>query len=492
MTTKKKKQAHPGPSTKDLQLSMKKLVLFLTLFLSAHAFAQITNQVGIINDINLRPEGDRFSILIVGQGKLEPNTIVIDNPPRIALDFPNVRNMLYPRTIEAETNSYVHRIRTSLYAKGRETISRITIDLKNRWDYGLYKTDQGVVLTLAPANQKASKEKEKENEPKSTKSPAATVPPPPDVRVPSSEGNGVTSDPNAKKTVQQQTNKPNVKPAVQQQQQTPQPAVKTPVQRQPNTPPPPVQTPQDIVIGSEDLLEISVFELPQFDTTTRVQGDGTITMPLVGSIEVRGLKKKDVEARIATALQAKYVNNANVSVNVKEYKSRQVSLLGEVKQPGAYYVMSQRTLLQLLSEAGGLSPAAGPKCYVFRPGASKIEIDLRDLMVNGNPALNIPIYPGDVVNVPADTKIVIYVLGAVRLPGAVHLSTSMPVTLLAAVAAAGGPTESAKQSDIKIKRRHSTGEENLIKVNLKDILSGKTEDIPLSEGDIITVPESFF
>jgi polysaccharide export outer membrane protein len=112
--------------------------------------------------------------------------------------------------------------------------------------------------------------------------------------------------------------------------------------------------------------------------------------------------------------------------------------------------------------------------------------------VNGNPALNIAIYPGDVVNVPPDTKIVIYVLGAVRLPGAVQLSTSMPVTLLAAIAAAGGPTDSAKQSDIKIKRRNSTGEENLIKVNLKDILSGKTEDMPLSEGDIITVPESFF
>ena len=113
-------------------------------------------------------------------------------------------------------------------------------------------------------------------------------------------------------------------------------------------------------------------------------------------------------------------------------------------------------------------------------------------MVNGNPVLNIPIYPGDVVNVPPDSKIVIYVLGAVRQPGAVQLSSTMPTTLLAAIAAAGGPTEAAKQSDIKIKRRHSAGQENLIKVNLKDILRGEAEDIPLFEGDIITVPESFF
>ncbi|MGH9856496.1 MAG: polysaccharide biosynthesis/export family protein, partial [Acidobacteriota bacterium] len=301
---------------------MKKIVSFLTLFLSVSVFAQITNHVGTINDIDLKPDGERFSILIAGEGKLEPNTIVIDNPPRIALDFPNVKNKLYPRTIEADPNAYIHRIRTSLYGKGRETISRITIDLKNRWDYGVYKTKEGVVLTLAPANKKAStKEPEK-----STERTSPTVPPPPNTKLPSrSEGNGV----NSKVPAQQQSQKQSVPPPSTQKQNTqqagntppaqkqnPQPAVPA---KQQNLPPqsyvpPAPQPPQDIVIGSEDLLEISVFELPQFDTTARVQGDGTITMPLVGSVEVRGLKKKDVEAKIAQALQAKYVNNANVSV----------------------------------------------------------------------------------------------------------------------------------------------------------------------------------
>ena len=326
---------------------MKKLALLLTLFLSANAFAQLGNQVGVINNIQVTSDGDRFSILILGNGKLEPNTIMIDNPPRISLDFPNVKNALYPRTIEAAPNTYIHRIRTSLYAKGKETISRITVDLKNRWDYGLYKTKEGVVLTLASAVKKAPPKEEAKPAP-SPSSSASTVPPP-SVTKPnpaaSSGGSEATTSPAVSRPVQQEYPPSSSMPAAS-------------------------QAPQDIVIGSEDLLEISVFELPQFNTTARVQGDGTITMPLVGSIEVRGLKKKDVEARIATALQAKYVNNANVSVNVKEYKSRQVSVLGEVKQPGAYYVMSQRTLLQLLSEAGGLSPAAGPKCYIFRPGAA--------------------------------------------------------------------------------------------------------------------------
>lgn len=418
---------------------MNKLVLsvFVFLFFTSNLPAQT---VGTIQKITLRPESNKFSMFVSAEGKLDCDSLALENPPRIAIDCKNVKNSLYPNVIQAEENPYVHRVRNSLYAKGRDTISRITVELKNKVDYTVYKTREGIVLTISPLQGKSSTKR------------AATQP--------STATTGTTTTGN------------NAPPPIY------------------TAPPPPIQ--QDVVIGPEDLLEVSVFELPQFNTTARVQGDGTITMPLVGSVEVRGLKKKEVEAKIASALQAKYVNNANVSVNVKEYKSRQVSLLGEVKSPGAYYIMSQRTLLQLLSEAGGLAPGAGNKCYVFRPGAPKIEVDLRELMVNGNPAMNILIYPGDVVNVPPDVKITIYVMGAVRQPGAVQLSTSMPTTLLAAIAAAGGPSESAKQSDIKIKRKRSIGEENVIKANLKDILKGKVEDIPLFEGDVVTVPESFF
>ena len=248
----------------------------------------------------------------------------------------------------------------------------------------------------------------------------------------------------------------------------------------------------DIVIGAEDLLDITVFELPQFNVTARVAGDGSITMPLIGSVPVRGLTKKEVELKIESALAAKYINNPSVSVAIKEYKSRQVSILGAVNNPGAYTIISPRTLLQLLSEAGGLSPNAGRRCFIFRQGASRIEIDLQDLMNNGNPALNVQILPGDVINIPAETKITVYVLGAVRNPGAVELTSSMPVTLLAAIARAGGPSEQASKSGIQIRRRDASGQEQVIKANLKDILSGKAPDVELQPGDVINVPESFF
>jgi polysaccharide biosynthesis/export protein len=425
---------------------MKKFTFLTILFLSTSLFAQ---QVGTIKKITMKQDANRFNVFISGDGKLECNTLVMDNPPRIALDFPNIKNALYPNVLQPESNPFVDRIHTSLYAKGRDTISRITVDLKAKSDYSVYKTKEGLVLSLTIANKTTN----------TTKPGATTAAAKPGTTTPS------TKTPTTSTTT--------MKPPV-------------------FVPPPAPENIQDIVIGNEDLIEVTVFELPQFNTTARVQGDGTITMPLVGSIEVRGLKKKDVEAKIAQALAAKYVNNPNVSVNVKEYKSRQVTILGMVKSPGPYYVMSQRTLLQLLSEAGGLAPGAGNKGYVFRQGSPKIEINLFELINNGNPDYNIPIYPGDVINIPGDQKITVYVFGAVKNPGAVQISISMPTTLLAVIAQAGGFTDQAKQSDVKIKRKTAAGTETLIKANMKDILKGKTPDVQIFEGDVITVSESFF
>ena len=268
----------------------------------------------------------------------------------------------------------------------------------------------------------------------------------------------------------------------------------------PTSPKIPEQDPQsqsalpgiEIQIGAEDLLEVSVFELPQFSVTSRVSGDGTITMPLIGSVEVRGLTKAQAEKKVAEALEAKYINNPSVSINIKEYKSKQISVLGAVKNPGAYYVLSKRSLLEIITDAGGLNENSGPKCYVFRTGSPKIEIDLTELLTNGNVELNIQVFPGDVINIPIDTKVVVYVLGAVRSPGAIEMTKTLPVTLLAAIARAGGLTERANSSNIQIRRREKTGEEVLLKEDLKEILSGKKSDISLLSGDVINVPESFF
>ena len=120
----------------------------------------------------------------------------------------------------------------------------------------------------------------------------------------------------------------------------------------------------------------------------------------------------------------------------------------------------------------------------------KISID--DLILNGNPNLNVPLQPGDIVNVPVDKLVFIYVFGQVRNPGALEVRKSNIPTLLRAIAQAGGFSERASKGGVLIKRIDADGKETQIKVNVKDILKGKRKDIQLLEDDTVYVPETIF
>lgn len=252
---------------------------------------------------------------------------------------------------------------------------------------------------------------------------------------------------------------------------------------------------REYVIGPRDLLEIKVFELPEFDQTVRVSENGTITLPLIGNVEVWGLTKEKLEKKLASLLD-KYVKNAQVSVFIKEYQSSRVAIIGAVEKPGMYELVGRQTLLQMISQAGGFKENAANEIYVLRESedgnTASIAIDLEDLLLNGNQKLNIPIQPNDVINVPVDKQIIIYVFGEVRNPGALQVKRSQKITLLKAIAQAGGLTENASKRGITIKRKDPNGKEINIKVNLNDIIKGKTKDIPLKEGDVVIVKESIF
>ena len=250
-------------------------------------------------------------------------------------------------------------------------------------------------------------------------------------------------------------------------------------------------------IGAKDLLEIKVFESPELSQTVRVSEDGSISLPLLGRIEVQGLTKDAVEAKLAGLLEAKYLKNAQVSVFIKEYQSQQVAVIGAVEVPGTYELVGRMSLLQVISQAGGLKENASNEILVLREGRSgntaTITIDLKDLLLNGNQRLNIPLMPNDVVNVPVDQIIKVYVFGEVRNPGALLVKTSEKITLLQAIAQAGGTTEDASKSRIVVKRKDpSTGKETETRVNIKDVIKGKKPDIVLREGDVVYVPESIF
>src|SRR6266566_8859779 len=107
----------------------------------------------------------------------------------------------------------------------------------------------------------------------------------------------------------------------------------------------------DHPVGAEDLLEISVFEIPELNRTVRVSERGTISLPLLGEMEVRGLTGMQVEEVLRDALTQKYLQDPQVSVFIREYGSKKVSVIGAVGKPGVYEMLGPRTLLQILSEA---------------------------------------------------------------------------------------------------------------------------------------------
>lgn len=251
-------------------------------------------------------------------------------------------------------------------------------------------------------------------------------------------------------------------------------------------------------IGARDLLEITVVELPELNQTVRVSEDGSISLPLVGKIMIDGLTREEVEKKLAALLlEQNYVKNARVTVFIKEYQSKRVALIGAVNKPGMYELAGRLTLLQLISQAAGLTPQASSELFVLREGQdgsqSRIVIDLDDLITQGNQALNIPLQAGDIVNIPNEQMGSVYVFGAVRNPGAIPIKMSKKINILQAIAQAGGLVSGGSKSGVTITRTDKkTGKEAKIKVNLNDILKGRRQADVLLEGDVVYVPESIF
>ncbi len=253
---------------------------------------------------------------------------------------------------------------------------------------------------------------------------------------------------------------------------------------------------QEYRVGPKDLLEISVFGADELSRTVRVSEDGKITLPLLGEVLVDGLTKSELEKKLADLLGEKYVQNPQVTVFIREYQSKRVSVLGAVEKPGPYQLLGRLTLMQIVSEAGGLTRDAGSDIIIIRQLAdgtsTSLRISIDDLFLKGDAKLNVPLEAGDIVNIPVDKLVAIYVFGQVKNPGALQVKKSAIPTLLQAIAQAGGFTDRAARGGVVIKRKDETGKEQEIKVNARRILSNKQPDIPLLENDTVYVPESLF
>ena len=210
------------------------------------------------------------------------------------------------------------------------------------------------------------------------------------------------------------------------------------------------ETSPEYKIGPKDLLEITVLGVQEINKlVVRVSEEGRITLPLLGEVLVGDLTKFEVEKKLTGLAGERIVLKPQVTVHILEYLSRRVSVVGAVEKPGPFELLGRRTVLAAISEAGGLTRDAGEEIIIIRQlpdGANtSIRISIDGLFVQGDPKLNVTLEPGDVINVPVDKAVPIYVFGQVRNPGALQVKKSSLPTLTQAIAQAGGFTDRANR-----------------------------------------------
>lgn len=241
-----------------------------------------------------------------------------------------------------------------------------------------------------------------------------------------------------------------------------------------------VAEPPDYVLGSGDLVRVSVFGYPDMTADVRVDEFGSIRFALVGSLVVQGRSTREVETLLARRLADEgFIRNPQVSVLITEYLSRKAAVMGEVTKPGQYALTQSKRVLDLLAEAGGVvTGIASDKATLLRADGSKVAIDLFELF-QGNPEHNVGVMPGDTLYVPRAAQFYIY--GEVQRPGTYRLERAMTVSQ--AISAGGGLTPRGTERRATVKRRDANGAEIVVDVRGADALQ---------PDDVLLVKESLF
>ena len=243
-------------------------------------------------------------------------------------------------------------------------------------------------------------------------------------------------------------------------------------------------------IAPGDLLEITVFDVPEMTQQVRVGADGKAPLALLGDISVAGMTAQEAAETIARELRdRKFLLRPQVNVLVKEFSSQGVSVTGEVQHPGIYQVLGPRTLLDVVSMAGGLTNVADTRITVKRrDGAEeKIMAKLQADDADTSLANNVQIFPGDLVLVPRAG--VVYVLGDVNRPGGFVMQDSGKISLLQALAQAGGPSKSASLSKAVLMRKTAQGYATT-KLHVGKMEKGEAPDLELHANDILFFPNN--
>jgi len=269
----------------------------------------------------------------------------------------------------------------------------------------------------------------------------------------------------------------------------------------------------DYRLGEGDVVQVQAYTLPDLNQRVRVDGNGAITLPLLGTVPVKGKTVAEVQRDLTQRL-AKFMYNPTVTVFVEDYHGAQVAVMGAVQRPG---LVSQTdthgSVLDAISAAGGLTADAGTRIYLLpsenrkNPNADLVVAQLRQTTrpsdLDGNAApimidtadvdpevqrafLSVPVHGGDVILVPPNGTFVAD--GWLEKPGTYPVTPGM--TVRAAIATAGGFLFPAKKTNVRIVRSGPAGQTEVRTVDYTEIEDQKAPDVFIHQGDVVQVNAS--
>lgn len=269
----------------------------------------------------------------------------------------------------------------------------------------------------------------------------------------------------------------------------------------------------DYKLGPEDVITMTVFNLPEMTQTIRVENDGTITVKLLGKVKAAGLTTVQLRDELQTELGKTYLEDPHVTVFIKQFHSTPVSVVGAVAKPGLYQMPGPRTLIQVIAMAGGVNlpgtaagnmqggAPAGRWAYITRKqgfadltpvsGIQKIapdqvKVDLGRLLYSHDSALDIMVKPFDTITVSKAG--VVYVVGDVMKSGGFTLEDVDHLTALQALSLAQGCSTSCNMHHDEIIHTLPDGTRQMSYVNLGKVMKGKAKDPILTANDMLVIP----
>jgi len=244
----------------------------------------------------------------------------------------------------------------------------------------------------------------------------------------------------------------------------------------------------NVKLGVGDLIDITVYGVPDLLTKTRISGSGDVYFPLIDYVHIADLTTDEAQELIQKRLEdGGFVRGPHVSIFVDESASQAIMMVGEVGHPGPYPAIGERRLFDLISAAGGLTDKAGRLVTIEHRGdpAQKVELQLSQNLAEDTQN-NVDVYPGDTIIVSRAG--IIYVVGDVNHPSG-FLIEDNSLSVLKALALAGGSTRTSALTKTRILRQTPNGVQE-IPINLKKVLYAKAPDLPLVKGDILFIPGS--